>query len=312
MEIAPTYLARVARQLGLVPPAAARRTAPARTLKRYRAEIRARFGTRQATVRDADDLVGWLRDHVVATTRDIDDLASGLEAQCRTLGLEPPSARRARRIARSAVRAYDEQFCARIHGHLPIAARARLDALLRPRAPTPAAAPIVWLRSDPGRPSLNSLREEMAKLELLRGLGLAGRPVRRGAAARDRALSSARCRRGPARAPPPRRAARLTWLAAFAHLRTRAITDGLVDLLIETIHQIGARAERKVERELIEDLKRVTGKPTLLFDIAEASLAEPDGRVRDVVFPVAGEQTLRDLVREKKATGRAIARACAR
>ena len=29
----------------------------------------------------------------------------------------------------------------------------------------------------------------------------------------------------------------------------------------------------------------------------------PDGRVRDVVFPVVGEQTLRDLVREKKATG---------
>ena len=28
------------------------------------------------------------------------------------------------------------------------------------------------------------------------------------------------------------------------------LTDDLVDLLIETIHQIGARAERKVEREL--------------------------------------------------------------
>ena len=28
------------------------------------------------------------------------------------------------------------------------------------------------------------------------------------------------------------------------------LTDDLVGLLIETIHQIGARAERKVEREL--------------------------------------------------------------
>jgi hypothetical protein len=33
-------------------------------------------------------------------------------------------------------------------------------------------------------------------------------------------------------------------------LRARSLTDDLVDLLIETIHQIGARAERKVEREL--------------------------------------------------------------
>ena len=43
-----------------------------------------------------------------------------------TLGTSRP------RIARSAVRAYDEQFCARIHGHLPSALRVRLDALLRP------------------------------------------------------------------------------------------------------------------------------------------------------------------------------------
>ena len=46
------------------------------------------------------------------------------------------------------------------------------------------------------------------------------------------------------------------------------------------------------------ELKRVTGKTNLLFEIAGAAVARPDGTVRDVVFPVAGEQTLRDLVRE--------------
>ncbi len=98
-------------------------------------------------------------------------------------------------------------------------------------------------------------------------------------------------------------AARLTWLAAFVHLRARSLTDDLVDLLIETIHQIGARAERKVERELLDDLRRVTGKQNLLFERAGSTLAQPDGVVRDVVFPVVGEQTLRDLVKEWKATG---------
>jgi hypothetical protein len=73
--------------------------------------------------------------------------------------------------------------------------------------------------------------------------------------------------------------------------------------LIETIHRIGAHAERKVERELIDDLKKVTGKQNILFELADASLARPDGIVREVVFPVAGEQTLRDLVKEWKATG---------
>jgi hypothetical protein len=41
---------------------------------------------------------------------------------------------------------------------------------------------------------------------------------------------------------------------------------------INLVH-IGARAERKVERELLEDLKRVTGKQTLLFEIADAAAA---------------------------------------
>ena len=98
-------------------------------------------------------------------------------------------------------------------------------------------------------------------------------------------------------------AVRITWLAAFVYLRARSLIDDLVDLLIETIHQIGARAERKVDRELLEDLKRVSGKQNLLFELADATLAQPDGVVRDVVFPVVGEQTLRDLVKEWKATG---------
>src|SRR5512142_2943086 len=41
----------------------------------------------------------------------------------------------------------------------------------------------------------------------------------------------------------------------------------------------------------------------LLFDPAGAALEHPDGIVREVVFPVVGEQTLRDLVQEAKATG---------
>ena len=62
-------------------------------------------------------------------------------------------------------------------------------------------------------------------------------------------------------------------------------------------------AERRVERELIGELKRVAGKNTLLCQLAETALAHPDGIIREVLFPVVDEQTLADLVREFKATG---------
>jgi hypothetical protein len=72
----------------------------------------------------------------------------------------------------------------------------------------------------------------------------------------------------------------------------------LSELLVETVHAIGARAERRVEQHVINEIRKVSGKENLLFEIANASLTRPDGIVREVVFPVAGEQTLRDLVRE--------------
>jgi hypothetical protein len=95
---------------------------------------------------------------------------------------------------------------------------------------------------------------------------------------------------------------RLTLLSAFCHLRTRELIDTLSDLLVDMVHRVAHRAEVKVERELIADVKRVSGKNNLLFQIAEASLDHPESAVKDVVYPIASEVTLRDLVREFKAT----------
>ena len=191
---------------------------------------------------------------------------------------------------------------------------ARLEALLQPvgseieaegmaELSSSARAVINLLRDDPGRASVKSLRQEMAKLDLIRQLDLPPdlfdhTSIQELERYRQRVAveASFELRRHP-------EPMRVTWLAAFAYVRGRAITDGLVDLLIETIHHIGARAERKVERELLEDLKRVSGKQNLLFELADAALTNPDGIVREVVYPVVGEQTLRDLVKEWKATG---------
>ena len=47
----------------------------------------------------------------------------------------------------------------------------------------------------------------------------------------------------------------------------------------------------------------MSGKNNLLLRIAEESLDHPDEPVKEVVYPIANESTLRDLVREFKATG---------
>jgi TnpA family transposase len=313
-EIEPAIVADVARQLDIGLTSAQTLAGSGRTVERHRADIRTLCGFREASVADGETLTEWLRDHAIAETRDTALLASALEQRCRDLAIEPPAPERIVRIVRAALHAYDERFCDDIHRRLPAATRTRLDALLRPAAgeqpgaandapDDPGPAVLMHLQADPGGPSVNSLQTELAKLVLVRQLGLPADlfgPTRSHEVERynQRVVVEA-----PYELRRHAEPLRLTALAAFAHLRGRSLTDGLVDLLSETIQRIAAHAERKVERELLDDLKRVTGKQNILFELADASLAQPDGVVREVVFPVAGEQTLRDLVKEWKATG---------
>lgn len=314
-EVETPGIAALSKQLDVPTPIDGEAFLSGRTAERLRAEIRVRFGFREATVADADMLTTWLRDHVAGEAGgEIEPMIERLEARCCELAIEPPSPDRVERIVRTALRAHEDRFHADVYERLSPATRDRLDALLRPEkagsddatqddAAGSAPAVLLTLRGSPGRPSLASMQDELAKLNLIRGIDLPGNLFDR-VSPRD----LERCRRRVSvEAPHELRrhpdAARMTWLAAFIYLRARTLTDDLVDLLIETIHQIGARAERKVERELLDDLKRVTGKQNLLFELADATLAKPDGVVREVVFPVVGEQTLHDLVKEWKATG---------
>ena len=95
----------------------------------------------------------------------------------------------------------------------------------------------------------------------------------------------------------------MTLLAALVYCRTWEITDALVTLLLRAVHAIGARADRRVTKQLVAEFRRVHGKENLLFRVAEASAARPDDTVRQVVFPVIGEDNLRNLVAEYKSSG---------
>ena len=313
-EVDQGMITELARMLGVPTPGSGSALLPEaadRTVERQRAEIRTLLGYREATVADAEALGAWLRDTVVVETRDLDHLAERLEERCRALRIEPPSPDRIERILRSAVRTYEDRLHATLHARLPPAVRERLDALLRPPpggaeadgtdepvASAGARALLNFVRGDPGKAGVASVTRELERLEVIRSVGLpsslfAGVPPHEVELGRRRVAvqppSDLR------RLPEP---ARLAWLAAYVHLRGRALTDSLVELLVETVHAIGARAERRVERQVIGELKRVTGKTNLLFEIANAAVERPDGTVRDVVFPVADEQILRDLVRE--------------
>jgi len=112
------------------------------------------------------------------------------------------------------------------------------------------------LRADAGPASLETIQQELDKLDLVRALGLpnhlfASVPPKILQAFRQRAAVEAlyELRRHP-------EPLCITLLAAYCHVRGRDLTDTVADLLVDIVHHIGSKAETRVEEQLVEELKR--------------------------------------------------------
>ena len=304
----------LAQQVGLPADVWAQYAWDGRTIEYHRAQIRQHCGFREATVADGETLVTWLCAHRVPTTRRPDHLKAAMLQRCRDLRIEPPTPERLERLIRSAVHREDTRVGMAILQQLSATTQAQLGALLGPdEAPAPdpdtPASPTIdrallqELRAAPGRATLDNLFQEIAKLERIRALQL---PPTLFDGLAPTVLHAYHQRVAVEEPYELRRHAvplRMTLLAAYCLLRGRELTDILVDLLLELVHRLGTKAERKVEKALVDDLKRVHGKTGMLYRLAEASLDHPTGLVQEVILPVVSEATLRDVVKEWKTTG---------
>ncbi len=143
-----------------------------------------------------------------------------------------------------------------------------------------------------------SVEKEIAKLSSIRGLQLPDdllTDIARKTLKRYQLRTATESAWQLRRHPEPIRYALLT---IFCWQRHKEIVDGLVDLLIQIVHKISVRAEKQIMGELVGELEKVDSKTTLLFRLAEPALDQPEGAVRDVLFPVVGEKTLEALVKE--------------
>jgi len=304
-----------------------------RAIKYHRAQIRQFLGFRQATLKDLEEIRGWLSQGLIKQEQHPEVLKVAAYQHWRELKIEPPSPDQVERLLRSVLHRYEEEYFMQLFAKLSVATRQQLDSLLEEAADaveealtekpalqleeTPPQTPPLakanaddahcsfqQLKNEPAGPTLKSVLAETAKLKWLRKIGL---PADLFQAVTPRQLQLYRSRvlsetSQQLRRHPP--ALRYSLMAAFCYLRAQEITDNLVELLIQTIHRIGAKAERRVDKEIIAEFKRVEGKPNLLFLVAQASLTNPEGSVREVVYPAVSEQTLKEVVVEHQYSGK--------
>jgi len=282
-----------------------------RTATRHRAEIREAFGFRESTEEDQEKLAEWLTAELCGVEMSRDRLAEAVVARCRNDYIEPPAPAKVRRLVGKAVKDFEARFCRRTIDRLSHATRSRLEDLVADSEQGETAGDratagggrsfFTELKADPGAPGLESLFAEVDKLQRVRKLEL---PADLFADVSEKQVDAWRARASkeyPANLERMKPPMRLTLLAALCHVRHTEITDSLVELFIQLVLKINTRAEKKVDKELTDQLKKVRGKEAMMLRVAEASLAQPSGTVRQVIFPVVNEKTLKALAAEAAA-----------
>ena len=270
-----------------------------RSAKYHRGQIRVFFGYRKASQKDIKVLLESLLDDFLNQEYRLDRLQIAVLEQCRHLRIEPPATEQIRRLIQSALNEHDDRFCKRIGGSFDTTLIECLDSLLKLQS-SEEGDWTIWmtLKKDPGKAGLESVKTAVERLQTVREIGLPD------ALFKDvlPRLMQRYAKRAAVEEPFELRrhatSLRATLMAAYLRLREEKLTDHLADLLIETVHKMGKKAENRIDKNLNEALQKASSKMAKLYRIAKASVEAPQGVIAEVIFPEVSEKWLQTLIQE--------------
>ncbi len=245
-----------------------------RSIKRHRALIKDFLGIIDIRISDSLKIVNWLNNQVLPYDLKPDIIENAIKERFRYLKIEVPPPQNLKSWVRFVIRDFEDRLCQNTAERLSESTCHKLDAMFETSwdfdnpSSQNTQSPLAAIKSDPGRLGLDSVISEASKLQQLLELEL---PDNLFSGISNKVLQIYKQR---VTVEPPRELRRhpnnrrYMMLAAFGCLRIKEITDRLVDLLIQIIHRIGARAERRVSKELLDDFKKVSGKTGILFQLA--------------------------------------------
>lgn len=256
--------------------------------RRHRRAIRIFLGFRPSTIIDLQRLSQWLCDNILPFDPQAHHGRDRAFDWFRSQRLEPPATDYLDRIIRSAVHSYDTQQLMTIHKRLNTLNQTAIDRLLASDEPDDIdeagneESMIInfsQLKADPGKANLDGLLTTIDKLKCIDEIGLVTKIFQDIPAKfidQYRQCCSAESIRELRRHPA---AIRYSMVAMFCWRRQQQLIDALIDLLLQVIHNLGVRAEKRVEKRQFAAFKKVRGKAKLLFRLAEATVNQPDGVV---------------------------------
>lgn len=310
-DIASQVIEFVAQQLEVEPNLIEAYDWQGRTARNHKRAIRQWLGYRPITVEDQQQLQVWLLETVLPTEFRPAELTKIVRHRLRQLQIEPPTEGRFTKLIQTAQHQYDLQIYRAVAEQLSEDVKQKLKALIPSQQELSEKSDddgvqvmLHNLKTSAGDAKVRNIKRVAERLGYLQQIGL---PDKLFATVSSRYLTHLAQRAAVESVSHLQRHTNadqtVTLLAAFCWVRQRKITDQLVALLIRVLNDIRLRAKQRVERELLDDYIRVGGKQQLLFTLAEAMSENPDGIIRDVLYPLIGEKRLEQLVAEAKQGG---------
>jgi len=93
-------------------------------------------------------------------------------------------------------------------------------------------------------------------------------------------------------------ALRYTLIAALLFSFQSQILDRIVRIFLKLVKRIDKKAQRELEKKYAGNLRKVFGKNQILFKVAKVVTSEPEGVVKDVVFPKVSLDIFQRLIEE--------------
>ncbi len=272
-----------------------------RIARYHRQEILDFLNIRKINQDDKDNLSIWLRETIFPNGYTVKESLEYVYDWLLYHKIDRPSEKQLERELNSFYNNFEIKLFEKLSNSIPNESKQLIDYCLEEREEVISFS---LLKSDPGRISLDSVLKEIEKLNFINKLDLQDQYL---STLSTKIISCYRMRALSETAWEVRRHPeyiRYALLSILLYTRRSEIIDSLVELLIQIIHRLSVKAEKKVIKTFMKDFRKVYKKDTLLMRIAEVALENPNSTIKDTVYPIANKQTLINLIKEFKSSGK--------
>ena len=275
---------------------------PSKTIDNFCSTIRSFFKSSYSKKLHYDELAKFLSKFVLPTKElNNSELQAISKEYLKDKRIDSFKDKTLQRVIKDAINDYEKSLFEAINNDLTDEQKANLNGLLLTYKDD--LTYLGWINKDITNPSLESILSLLEILNLTSNVNIETSSLTTLPRKRLEKYAETFTRFSPSDLKIMKDKQRGSYLAIYIHIRRQHLIDHILNMFIRISKNIIHRSERRMVKKLICEIKKVYSKNTILFNIAEACIDNPDDTIRNKIFPIVGETKLNNIILEYKKKG---------